>query len=290
METPARIAAFAGAVALAGAAAWGAGALTAPPPPAVAAPAPAPAVVPAGPGADGLAATAAGYRLAVDSPVLPVSTAAVLAITLTGPDGRPVTAYTPRDGQDLRLMIVRRDAAAFQLLDPVLGPDGVWRAPLTLPYPGFWRVLVDATPTGGPPLVLGTDLAVPGLFAPLAFPPSRTDLVDGYQVRLDGDLVPGRASQVFATVSRDGAPVTDLQPELAAFGHLVALRAGDLACTVARPGDGRAPAPAPDDRGGPGIAFTAAVPTPGTYRLFLQFRHGDAVHTAAFTIPTRTAA
>ena len=31
------------------------------------------------------------------------------------------------------------------------------------------------------------------------------------------------------TVTKDGQPVTDLQPYLGAYGHLVALRAGDLA-------------------------------------------------------------
>jgi hypothetical protein len=46
------------------------------------------------------------------------------------------------------------------------------------------------------------------------------------------------------------------------------------------PGDGRTPA-------GPEIAFTAQVPSAGTYRLFLDFRHGGSVHTAAFTVASR---
>jgi hypothetical protein len=32
--------------------------------------------------------------------------------------------------------------------------------------------------------------------------------------------------------------------------------------------------------------FTAQVPSSGTYRLFLDFRHGGRVHTAAFTVAT----
>ena len=43
--------------------------------------------------------------------------------------------------------------------------------------------------------------------------------------------------------------------------------------------------PAPTDRAGPGIAFTAEVPGGGTYRLILDFRHAGAVHTAVFTLP-----
>jgi hypothetical protein len=34
------------------------------------------------------------------------------------------------------------------------------------------------------------------------------------------------------------------------------------------------------------VEFGATAPSAGTYRLFLDFRHGDAVHTAAFTVPT----
>ena len=88
------------------------------------------------------------------------------------------------------------------------------------------------------------------------------------------------------TVSRDGVPVTDLQPYLAAYGHLVALREGDLAYLHVHPdgapGDGVTPA-------GPQIEFVAEVPTAGNYRLFLDFQHGDVVRTAEFTVPTGAA-
>src|SRR5699024_11235811 len=46
---------------------------------------------------------------------------------------------------------------------------------------------------------------------------------------VEGDLTAGEASQLTMTVTRDGEPVTELEPYLGAFGHLVALRDGDLA-------------------------------------------------------------
>ena len=83
------------------------------------------------------------------------------------------------------------------------------------------------------------------------------------------------------TVTKDGVPVTDLQPYLAAYGHLVALRAGDLAYLhvhpAGAPGDGVTPA-------GPGITFYATAPSAGDYRLFLDFRHAGVVRTAEFTV------
>lgn len=240
--------------------------------------------------ADGLAAAAAGYRLAVATPTFQPRTTGELRFTVLGPDGKAVTRFaaTPRDPSPLHTVVVRRDAAGFQRLDPAMSPDGVWHTPLTLPAPGVWRAYVDMTPAAGPPLVLGTDLFAAGPFTPFTFPPSRVAQIGDFQLRLDGDLVPGERSQVFATVTRDGVGVSDLQPYLGAFGKLVLLRQGDLAYTVGAPGDGDAPAPAPTDRAGPALAFTADVPTAGAYRLFLQFRVADVMHTAEFTIATRS--
>jgi hypothetical protein len=83
------------------------------------------------------------------------------------------------------------------------------------------------------------------------------------------------------SVSRDGSPVTDLQPYLGAYGHLVALRAADLAYLhvhpMGEPGDGITTA-------GPDIAFHTTVPSAGDYRLFLDFKHQNVVRTAEFTL------
>ncbi|MGV9722463.1 hypothetical protein [Nocardia beijingensis] len=91
--------------------------------------------------------------------------------------------------------------------------------------------------------------------------------MDGYEVTLDGDLVPGAGRLLTLTVRKDGRPVTDLQPYLAAYGHLVILRAGDLAYVHVHPNG------EPDDgttAPGPDITFHTAVPGPGTYRLFTK--------------------
>ncbi len=105
--------------------------------------------------------------------------------------------------------------------------------------------------------------------------------VDGYEITLDGALRPGVGSELKLEVEKDGRPVTDLQPNLGAYGHLVALRAGDLAYLHVHPngepGDGRT-------ESGPEVSFTATAPSKGAYRLFLDFRHEGEVRTAAFTV------
>ena len=157
----------------------------------------------------------------------------------------------------MHLIVVRRDATGFQHVHPEMAADGTWSLPVTLPAAGSYRAFADFTPAGGTGTVLGVDLAAPGPFEPVAHAPSRTAHVDGYTVELAGDLLPGRASPVTLTVTRDGQPVTDLQPYLGAYGHLVALREGDLAYLHVHP-DG---APGDGARAGPQVEFVAEVPT-----------------------------
>jgi hypothetical protein len=295
--TATRVGGYLAALALVLGVGWGLGVLAGPVAPAAAIPATPSAMAPATgmagtdmsgrhPGDDtrteigtsGLAASAQGRTLvplaATLAPAVPVD----LAFAVVDGAGARVTAFPAAPA----VTVVRRDGAGFQTLTPTAAPDGTWHAPLRLPAPGVYRMIADLGGT-----VLGTDLFAPGDFAPQPQGPTRVAEVDGFQVRLDGDLVPGEPSQIFATVSRDGVPVADLQPYAGAFGRLVTLREGDLAYRVAGPGDGRAPAPAPGDRSGPAVAFTTIVPSAGTYRLYLQFQEGGTVHTATFGVVTR---
>ncbi|MFI7705061.1 hypothetical protein [Nonomuraea sp. NPDC049480] len=201
--------------------------------------------------------------------------------TVTGPDGKPVTDYQVEHDKKLHFIVVSRDLSTFQHLHPVEAGDGVWSVKLTLDDPGAYRAFADFVPAGGSGLTLGTDLLVAGDYAPKALSEiSRTAKVDGYAVTLTGDLIPGQSSKLTLSVSKDGEPVTDLQPYLGAYGHLVALRAGDLAYLHVHPdgepGDGKTAA-------GPEITFYAEVPSGGDYRLFLDFQHAGKVRTADFT-------
>lgn len=234
----------------------------------------------------GLMVSQDGYTLALERTTLAPGRRTV-AFAITGPDGEPVTSYEEEHDKDLHLIAVRRDLTGFQHVHPVLD-DGRWTAELDLD-PAQWRLFADFTPidstgAGGPSLTLGADVVVPGDVVPVAEPAaSRTAEVGGYEVTLDGDLVPGTESELTVTVSKDGEPVTDLQPYLAAYGHLVALRAGDLAYLHVHPdgepGDGVTPA-------GPDVTFLTEVPSAGAYRLFLDFRHDGVVRTAVFPVVT----
>jgi hypothetical protein len=206
-----------------------------------------------------------------------------VSFTIDGPTGKPVTDYDVEHEKRLHLIAVRRDFTGFQHVHPTLSSTGVWSTNLDLTS-GQWRLFADFKAADAEALTLGTDLAVDGDYRPEApGDKSRTAKVDGYTVTLDGELTPGADSKLTLDVSRDGKPVTDLQPYLGAYGHLVALRAGDLAYLHVHP-DGT-----PEDgktEPGPEVVFYAAVPSDGTYHLYLDFKHDGVVRTAAFTVRT----
>ncbi|GAB6984112.1 hypothetical protein [Nocardioides pyridinolyticus] len=218
----------------------------------------------------GLAVARDGYRLRLADDVLRPG-ARELAFTVVGPDGAPVTAYEVEHEKRLHLIVVRRDFAGFQHVHPVLDEgSGEWTADVDLES-GAWRVFADFVPAGGDDLTLGADLTVPGAVpAPAPVVEQRVAEVDGYAVALDGELHPGEDAVLTFEVTRDGEPVTDLEQYLGAAGHLVALRDGDLAYLHVHPGDG--------------LEFVAEVPSPGTYHLFLDFQHDGVVRTAQLVV------
>ena len=228
----------------------------------------------------GLMVSQAGYTFRLHDTQTSPGPAVPVSFTIQGPDG-PVTSYDVEHDKRLHLIAVRRDFTGFQHVHPELAADGTWSTDLALTS-GEWRLYADFKPTGAEALTLGTDLAVAGDYRPA--PPSaesRTAVVDGYTVTVAGDLAAGTDSELTLSVSRDGEPVTDLEPYLGAYGHLVALRAGDLAYLHVHPdgspGDGAT-------KPGPGVRFFAAVPSAGTYHLYLDFKHRGVVRTADFTL------
>ena len=230
----------------------------------------------------GLMVTQNGYTFRLAEPTAAAGDAVPVEFTIEGPDGTPVTQYDVEHEEDLHLIAVRRDFSGFQHVHPEMAEDGSWRTDLDLTA-GQWRLFADFKATGADALTLGNDLAVRGSYRPTE--PSSTDsltsTVDGYTVTLDGDLVAGEEAELTLTVTREGEPVTDLEPYLGAYGHLVALRAGDLAYLHVHPegapGDGTT-------EPGPEVVFFAEVPSTDRYHLYLDFKHEGVVRTAAFNV------
>lgn len=244
---------------------------------------------PAGGSAEGLAGLSLsqdGYVLSeVSAPAGP-DTAGELRFRIRTAAGTPVTAFATSHAKDLHLIVVRTDGTGFQHVHPTLDTStGMWSVRWEWPAAGTYRVFADFQPADvadAPNVTLTRTVEVAGAFAPVDPGAARTvDEVGGFTVTLDGDLVAGSTHELTATVSRDGKPVTTLQPYLGAFGHLVALRDGDLAFLHVHPEGAE---PEQGQSGGPAIAFAAEAPTAGKYLLYLDFQVDDTVHTATFVV------
>ncbi|TCM46984.1 hypothetical protein [Kribbella sp. VKM Ac-2568] len=234
----------------------------------------------------GLAVSQAGYTLVPATTFFQPGKQETLKFTIQGPDGKPVTQYTQTHEKDLHLIVVRRDLAGFHHVHPTRDASGTWTIPFTFTAGGTWRMFTDFQPAGlDKTLTLGTDVNVSGLYVPVPLnEPASVYSVDGYDVTLAGKPVAGKESELTFLISKDGKPVTDLQPYLGAFGHLVSLRGGDLAYLHTHPSE-EAKA---GMKGGPQIEFGTTFPTAGTYSLFLDFQHAGRVHTAEFTVNVST--
>lgn len=231
----------------------------------------------------GLLASEAGYTFVPGDTTFTPGAVEAFTFRITGPDGAPVTRFDTRHERALHLVVVSGDLADYQHLHPTLGADGTWSSALTLARPGAYRAYADFAATGADPLTLAVGLTASGEQRPAPLPaPQRSAVVDGYEVHLDGDVAAGADGELRFRVTHDGTAVEDLEPYLGAFGHLVAIRGSDLAYLHVHPTDGSSPAE---------VAFAVHAPSPGAYRLFLDFQHGGTVRTAAFTIdvPARDA-
>jgi Cu+-exporting ATPase len=119
----------------------------------------------------------------------------------------------------------------------------------------------------------------------------RTVTVDGVRVQLDGDAHTGGVSDLHYTLTdaATGRPVNDLQPYLAAAGHIVVMRADGQTFAhehaEVTDADGRPVFALPGTTFGPELDVHAEFPTTGTYQLWAQFRlaNGEVI-TVPFTV------
>lgn len=232
----------------------------------------------------GLSIDASGFVLSpVEAPGT-VDTEGELSFAVQTVSGEPVREFAEAHEKDLHLIVVRTDGAEFRHVHPELDEaSGTWSLPWRWGAAGTYRVYADFTPAteGAEGITLTRSVEVAGDFAPVAAEVRRTSEVDGFTVSIHGDLTAGASGNLSIAVERAGEPITALEPYLGAFGHLVALREGDLAYLhVHAEGD----EPRAGDTAGPKVGFAAEAPTAGRYLLYFDFQVDGTVHTAEFVI------
>lgn len=232
--------------------------------------------------ASGLKAAADGYRL------VPVTESVAAGKPYRfhfriekAAGGGAVTAFVRDQTKLMHVYAARSDHTGFQHVHPEMAADGTWSVPLDAAEPGWWRLYGSFIPKeSGKALVLSVPYQVPGDVTLQSMPePSRTAEADGYTLTVGGaPLKAGRAGALTMKVTRDGEPVTGLRPYLGSYAHVSAFHEGDSAFAHLHPvGEVKG-------TGGPELRFRAQLPDAGRWRLFVQFRTGGELHTAAITL------
>ena len=219
----------------------------------------------------------------------------VVAITDTA-TGRPIADLTRSHEAWMHMVVTRADLATFAHIHPQpTGRPGQLAVELTFPTPGHYIVNADFRRQGETADVHARQVipvagATPAA-AQLAEGP-RTVVVDGVRVRLDGDAAGGGGDSDLRVTLADaatGEPIDDLQPYLAAAGHVVVMRADGATfahehAEVTDPA-GRPVFALPGTTFGPDLDVHARFPTAGLYRLWAQFRLADGdVITVPFSV------
>jgi hypothetical protein len=233
----------------------------------------------------GLLGTASGLTLRPLTNSVRAGQASPYRFRIIQAGGTPLTSYQAGQTKLLHFYLIRDDLTGFEHLHPALAPDGTWTVTIRPADAGSYRVFTQFTgrPAGqAVSLVLSRPLTVTGLASPpMALPaPAATTRADGYTLAITGSPRAGTSARLTVTVTRNGKPVTDLQPYLGTYAHLTAFHQGDLAFAHLHPSGA-----VNGDHGGPTLHFDAVLPEPGSYRLFLQFQAGGRLRTAQVTVP-----
>ncbi len=172
-----------------------------------------------------------------------------------------VTEFEVHHEKEMHLILVNHELTQYLHLHPERDADGVWRTPVSFPVDGFWRVVADFV-ADGKAVILGTDVVVGS--TPMTMSnfteEIRTAVSGPYTAELVGDTAHEGSRPLKVVFTRDGAPVTSVNPYLGANAHLVAFSPA-LEYVHMHPNDGFV---------GGTMTFTAPAMGHSFYKLFLQ--------------------
>lgn len=242
----------------------------------------------------------AGVRAALHVPAGTRSgTPTRLTIELTDArTGRPVTDLGRSHSVWMHLIATREDLGTFAHVHPEpTGTPGELAVIMTFPTPGRYVINTEFREQGQMADLHDRQMITITGQAPAPQPLTagpRDVTVDGVRVDLQGTARVGAPSDLTFNVTdaATGRPLDDLQPYLAAAGHVVIMR-GDGQTFAhehadVRDSDGNPVFALPGQTFGPDLPVHVHFDTPGTYRLWAQFRLADgAVVTAPFTVQAR---
>jgi len=239
----------------------------------------------------------AGLDVHLDLPadVQPGQPTRLVATIIDTSNGRPVEDLTRSHEAWMHLIATRADLGTFAHIHPQpTGQPGQLAVQITFPTAGSYIINTEFRRQGHMADVHARQVITIAGPAPTPITLTespRTVTVDGVRVQLDGDAHTGGVSDLHYTLTdaATGRPVNDLQPYLAAAGHIVVMRADGRTFAhehaEVTDADGRPVFALLGTTFGPELDVHTEFPTTGIYQLWAQFRlaNGDVI-TVPFTV------
>lgn len=219
-----------------------------------------------------------------------------LVLAVREPAGALVRQFTEVHDKRFHLFVISQDMEHYAHVHPEQQPDGAWAIDVTLPRPGYYKLYSDFLPQGGMPQVIGRTLVTSGFHgdpatsaATLVPDRSLEHTLGNMTVSLAlpaAGLIAGREETFVYRITDPvtGAPVTDIEPYLGAWGHSLLMSEDTTQVVHAHPVENVHGGAA---TGGPTLTFKARLPKPGRYRIWTQIKRRGDVATAVFTVAAR---
>ena len=243
-------------------------------------------------------AAEAGVDVRLDIPAdVPAGRSTRIVITLRdAASGDPLTDLTRTHDAWMHVIVTRDDLGTFAHLhaEPT-GNPGELAVDAVFPTAGDYQIHTEFRRQGEMSDILGVhQVRIGGTATPSPVTPApgpRTHVVDGLSVSLAGDAVVERTSDFTLTFAdaATGEPVDDLQPYLAAAGHVVVMRADGTHFSHVHAemedGSGEQVFALPGQGFGPELDLHVRFETSGVYQLWAQFElHNGHLITVPFTV------
>ena len=208
--------------------------------------------------------------------------------------GEPVKQFNVMHEKLFHLFVISHDFSNFEHLHPVLQSDGSFIVEAILPSAGLYHFYCDISPVGGVAQVSHQMLVTTGFKADAASLQANLKSEDQFSKTADGinftlDFAPSRpmAGQPSAlryklTDAVSGAPISDLQPYLGAWGHTIIV--SDDASNYLHSHPVETAKSAQSKQNPSMIFFETFFPRPGKYRIWSQFKRCDQIITVSFDL------
>ncbi len=227
-------------------------------------------------------------QLALDPPAPTASAPVTLTLTLSdGGTGLAADDIGVHHEALIHLIIIG-DGDRLAHIHPARVAAGRYQVAFTPPGPGRYTAYSELQ-RGDTTQLIARSFTVGGAATAAAVPPPPGVQRVG-EIAVRAEISPnaraGRQATIAFHMSNAGAPVTDLQPWLGMFGHLmIASDDGAVIGHVHASGPMTAFDPyLPEARGGPTVQFAYTFPQPGTYRMWGQFRRAGTIITVPITV------